>query len=31
VRRGAGGRIEIHFTSEPELQRLFDQLTDGTA
>ena len=27
VRRGSHGRIEIAFTSEPELIRLFDQLT----
>jgi len=27
VRRGKQGRIEINFTSEPELQRLFDRLT----
>ncbi len=29
VRRGKRGRIEIDFTSEPELQRLFDRLTGG--
>ena len=28
VRRGHGGRIVVHFTSENELQRLFEQLTD---
>jgi ParB family chromosome partitioning protein len=27
VRKGKGGRIEIDFTSEDELQRLFEQLT----
>lgn len=27
VRRGAGGRIEIEFVSEDELQRLYDTLT----
>jgi ParB family chromosome partitioning protein len=27
VRRGKGGRIEIDFTSEDELQRVFEQLT----
>jgi ParB family chromosome partitioning protein len=27
VRKGAGGRIEVDFVSEDELQRLFDQLT----
>jgi ParB family chromosome partitioning protein len=27
VRRGAGGSIEIHFNSEDELQRLYEQLT----
>jgi hypothetical protein len=27
VRRGRGGRIEIDYGSEDELQRLFDQLT----
>lgn len=27
VRRGGGGRIVVHFTSENELQRLFEQLT----
>ena len=27
VRKGKGGRIEIDFTSEDELQRLYDQLT----
>jgi ParB family chromosome partitioning protein len=29
VRKGKGGRIEIDFTSEPELQRLFEHLTEG--
>ncbi len=29
VRQGGRGRIEIDFASEPELIRLFDQLTDG--
>jgi ParB family chromosome partitioning protein len=28
VRRGKGGRIEIQFASEDELQRLFEYLTD---
>ena len=28
VRKGKGGRIEIDFTSEDELQRLFELLTD---
>jgi ParB family chromosome partitioning protein len=28
VRKGRGGRIEIDFTSEDELQRLFEQLTN---
>lgn len=27
VRKGAGGRIEVDFVSEDELQRLFEQLT----
>jgi ParB family chromosome partitioning protein len=27
VRRGAGGSIEIEFTSEDELQRIYEQLT----
>ena len=27
VRRGSGGRIVVHFTSDRELQRLFEQLT----
>lgn len=27
VRRGSGGRIIVHFSSESELQRLFEQLT----
>ena len=30
VRRGKQGRIEIDFTSEPELQRLFERLTAGS-
>ena len=29
VRRGAGGMVEIAFTSEAELQRLYEQLTGG--
>ena len=29
VRRGKAGRIEIDFTSEDELQRLYERLTDG--
>ncbi len=28
VRKGKGGRIEIEFASEDELQRLYEQLTD---
>jgi ParB family transcriptional regulator, chromosome partitioning protein len=28
VRKGKGGRIEIDFTSEDELQRLYEQLTE---
>jgi ParB family chromosome partitioning protein len=28
VRKGPGGRIEIDFTSEPELHRLYEALTD---
>jgi hypothetical protein len=28
VRRAAGGRIEIDFTNEDELQRLYEMLTD---
>ena len=28
VRKGQGGRIEIDFVSEDELQRLYEQLTD---
>ncbi len=28
VRRGSGGRIEIDFATEDELQRLYEQLTD---
>ena len=27
IRRGKGGRLEIHFTSGAELQRLYEQLT----
>ena len=27
VRKGKGGRIEVDFTSEAELQRLYEQLT----
>jgi ParB family chromosome partitioning protein len=29
VRRGKGGRIEIDFTNEEELQRLYEAMTDG--
>jgi len=29
VRRGAGGTLEIAFASEDELNRIYDQLTDG--
>ena len=29
IRRGKGGRIEIDFTSEDELQRLFEHLTNA--
>jgi ParB family chromosome partitioning protein len=29
VRRGRGGRIEIEFTNESELQRLYDRLTSA--
>jgi ParB family chromosome partitioning protein len=29
VRKGAGGRIEIEFASEDELNRLYDALTKG--
>lgn len=29
VRKGRGGRIEVDFTSEPELQRLFEKLTES--
>ena len=29
VRRGRGGRIEVEFSSEDELQRLFEHLTGG--
>jgi ParB family chromosome partitioning protein len=28
VRKGKGGRIEIDFTSEDELHRLFERLTE---
>ena len=28
IRKGKGGRIEIHFTSEDELQRLYERLTE---
>jgi ParB family chromosome partitioning protein len=28
TRRGKGGRVEIHFTNEDELQRIFEFLTD---
>ncbi len=28
VRQGKGGRIEIDFTNEDELQRIFEQLTE---
>ena len=28
VRKGKGGRIEIDFVSEDELQRLYEQLVD---
>ena len=28
VRKGRGGRIEVDFTSEPELQRLYERLVD---
>ena len=31
VRKGKGGRIEIDFTSEDELQRLFEYLTGPIA
>ena len=30
IRRGRGGRIEIDFSNEDELQRLFEALTGGT-
>ena len=30
VRRGLGGKIEVDFASEDELQRLYEQLTDAT-
>ena len=29
IRRGKGGRIEIDFTSEDELHRIYEQLTQG--
>lgn len=29
ARRGKGGRVEIEFTSEDELQRIYERLTDG--
>ena len=29
IRKGKGGRIEIQFANEDELQRLFEQLTEG--
>jgi ParB family chromosome partitioning protein len=29
VRRGAGGTVEVDFSSESELNRLYEQLTDG--
>jgi ParB family chromosome partitioning protein len=29
IRKGRGGRIEIDFTSEDELQRLFERLTEA--
>ena len=29
VRKGKGGRMEIDFASEDELQRIYEQLTDG--
>jgi ParB family chromosome partitioning protein len=29
VRKGKAGRIEVDFTSEDELQRLYEQLTRG--
>jgi ParB family chromosome partitioning protein len=29
IRRGQGGRVEVDFTNESELQRLFDQLVSG--
>jgi hypothetical protein len=28
VRKGKGGRVEIDFTSEDELQRLYELLTE---
>jgi ParB family transcriptional regulator, chromosome partitioning protein len=30
LRKGKGGRLEIEFTNEDELQRIFEQLTDRT-
>jgi hypothetical protein len=29
VRRGKKGRIEVDFNSEPELQRLYEKLTES--
>jgi ParB family chromosome partitioning protein len=29
IRKGKGGRIEVQFSNEEELQRLFEQLTEG--
>jgi ParB family chromosome partitioning protein len=29
VRKGKGGRIEVDFANEPELQRLFEKLTES--
>jgi ParB family chromosome partitioning protein len=29
VRKGRSGRIEVDFTSEQELQRLFEKLTES--
>lgn len=29
IRKGRGGRIEVDFTSEPELQRLYEKLTES--
>ena len=31
VRKGKGGRIEIEFTSEDELHRLYERLTNGSS